>query len=132
MPILDKNNAQEVQKYKEFLNTCEYTRLTQSLEWGKVKNNWLQEVVYLEENGKIIAGMTVLLEKVPKIKSYLMYASRGPVCNPTDIDIIKKLVEEANLLATKYNAFCLKFDPQIKYSEELNTLYLKNGFKTSR
>ncbi len=132
MPILDKNNKEEVKKYKEFLNNSEFTKLTQSLEWGKIKNNWIQEVVYLENDGRIIAGMTILLEKVPKINSYLMYCSRGPVCDPKDLELIKKLVKEAEVLAKKYNAFCLKFDPQIEYSDSLNKLYLENGFKTSR
>ena len=131
MPILDKNNKEQVEKYKEFLNTNEYTRLTQTLEWGSVKNDWKQEIVYLEEEGKIIAGMSILLEKIPKLKYHLMYSSRGPICDPTDIDTIKRLVEEANEVAKKYNAFCLKFDPQIKYSDKLNKLYVDNGFKTS-
>ena len=65
MPILDKNNEEQVKKYIDFLNNNENTRLTQSLEWGKVKNDWIQETVYLEENDNIIAGITFLLEKVP-------------------------------------------------------------------
>ena len=43
MPILDKNNKEQIKKYKQFLNSSEYVRLTQTLEWGKVKNDWIQE-----------------------------------------------------------------------------------------
>ena len=131
MPILDKNNKIEVERYKEFLKSNENTRLTQSLEWGKVKNDWKQEVVYLEENEKITASMTLLLEKVPKMNYHLMYCSRGPVCKSDDIETIKKLTKEVDPLISKYNVFCLKFDPQIKYSDELNKTFLINGFKTS-
>ncbi len=131
MPVLDKENSTQVQKYKEFLNTSEYTRLTQSLEWGKVKENWIQEAVYIEEDDKIIAAMTVLIEKIPHMKYSLMYASRGPICDIKDVELVKRLVKEAEPLAKKYNAFCLKFDPQVIYNDELNKQFLKNGFKTS-
>ncbi len=131
MPILDKNDKKQVERYIEFLNNSEYTRLTQSLEWGRVKKDWKQEAVYLEENGNIIAAMTILLEKVPKMKYYLMYCSRGPVCKSDDVETIKKLVKEAEPLAKKYNAFCLKLDPQLEYSKEINKLFIQNGFKTS-
>lgn len=131
MPVLDKNNKEQVEKFEEFLNNSEYTRLTQTLQWGKVKSTWKQEVVYIEEDGKIVAAMTLLLEKVPKLKYHLMYCSRGPICDPNDVETVKKLVEEADVIAKKYNAFCLKLDPQVVYSEDLNNLYKKNGFKTS-
>ncbi len=132
MPILDKENKEQVEKYNEFLRNSPYTRLTQSLEWGKVKSDWKQEAVYLEEDGKITAGMTLLLEKVPKLNSHLMYCSRGPVCNQTDIETIKKLVSEADTIAKKYHAFCLKFDPQVEYSDKLYNTFLQNGFKVSK
>lgn len=131
MPILNKEDKNDIKKYKEFLEKNEYARLTQTLEWGKVKSTWKQEIVYLEEDGKVIAAMSLLLEKVPKMKYYLMYSSRGPVCDPKNIDLVNKLVKEAETVAKKYNAFCLKFDPQIVYDEELEKLYKKNGYKTS-
>ncbi len=131
MPILDKNNKEQVEKYREFINKSEYTRLTQALEWGSVKKEWIQEAVFLEENNEIIAAMTLLLEKVPHINSYLMYAPRGPICDIYNIDLVNRLVEETEPIAKKYNAFCLKFDPASKFDEELNNIYIKNGFKTS-
>ncbi len=131
MPILDKNDKEQVNKYKEFLNKSEYTRLTQALEWANVKSNWAQEAVFIEENNNIIAAMTILIEKIPHMKYSLMYVSRGPVCKADNIDLIKRLIKEASPLVKKYNAFCLKFDPQLEYSDELNELYISNGFKTS-
>ncbi len=131
MPILDKNNKEDVKKYKEYLNSSPYTRLTQAIEWGKVKANWNQEIVYLEENGKIIASMMILIQDIPINNATFMYAPRGPVCDITDIELVKRLIDEVKPLAKKYNSYLLKFDPPVKYSDELNNLYLKNGFKTS-
>jgi lipid II:glycine glycyltransferase (peptidoglycan interpeptide bridge formation enzyme) len=131
MPILDINNKNEVKKYKEFINKNKYARLTQALEWADVKNNWKKEIVYLEENGEVIASMLILIQSM-KFGGYnIMYAPRGPVCNIYDIDIVKRLIEEVKTLVNKYKVCMIKFDPQVEFTEELNKLYLENGFNTS-
>ena len=128
MPILDKNNKELVKKYEEFLIKNKAVAM-QDLKWAKVKDTWKNEVVYLEENGKIIASMSILLTKVPVFKAYLMYASRGPVCDYEDINIINKLVEEAKIVQKKYNAFVLKMDPEIINNENIVKKFKDNGFK---
>ncbi|MEG1705020.1 MAG: peptidoglycan bridge formation glycyltransferase FemA/FemB family protein [Clostridia bacterium] len=127
MPILDKNDINQVQKYNKFLQDNNASAM-QSLNWGSVKSNWIQEAIYIEENNEIIAVMTILLNKVPVFNSYMMYASRGPVCDINNIDIVKKLIKEANIIAKKYKAFVLKFDPEFKSNEKVKKLYLDNGF----
>jgi lipid II:glycine glycyltransferase (peptidoglycan interpeptide bridge formation enzyme) len=129
MPILDKNNKEQVAKYNEFIKTYKGASLMQDLAWGKVKNTWIQEAVYIEEDSKIVAAMTILLEKTPFFNSYLMYSVRGPVCDIYDIELVKKLVLEADKIAKKYNAFLLKFDPEVLYNEKLEQNYLQEGFK---
>ena len=130
MPILDKQDEKKKKEYEDFIKKYDKgSSLMQSLSWGKVKFSWIQEGVYIEKDGKIIAAMTILLEKVPYINSYLMYAPRGPVCDIYDIDLIKRLVSEVEHLRKKYNAFVLKFDPCVKYDEKLEKLYKDNGFK---
>lgn len=128
MPILDKNNKEQVEKYNKFLKDNNASAM-QDLRWGNVKSNWIQEAIYLEENGNMIATMTILLNKVPVFNSYMMYASRGPVCDVTNIELVKKLVKEADSIATKYNAFVLKFDPELKSNHSIKEMYTKNGFK---
>lgn len=131
MPILDINNKDEVTKYKEYINKSKYARLTQALEWADVKNNWKKEIVYLEENGNIIASMMLLIQSM-KIGGYnIMYAPRGPVCDIYDINTVNRLIKEAEPLIKKYKACMIKFDPQVPYTDSLNELYLSNGFKTS-
>ncbi len=131
MPILDLNNKDEVKKYKDYIQSSKYTRLTQVMEWAKVKKNWKSEIVYLEENGNVTSSMLLLIQSM-KIAGYnMMYAPRGPVCDAGDIETIKKLINEAQPLIKKYKVAMLKFDPQIEFSEELNKLYISNGFRTS-
>lgn len=129
MPILDKNNNEQVKKYEEFIKKYNGASLMQSINWAKSKFGWKSEYVYLEKDGNIIAAMSILLEKVPYMNTYLMYSPRGPVCDISDIDLVKQLVKEAEKLKAKYNAFLLKFDPNIKYDEEIEKIYLENGFK---
>lgn len=127
MPILDKNNKEEVIKYKDFVFNSEHASLLQSMEWGEVKDDWGNEYVYLEENGEIIAAISILIKTIPGGYS-LLYAPRGPVCDLNDISLVKKLIKEVEPIAKKYKAFMLKMDPEVSYSDELNEKYLKNGF----
>lgn len=128
MPILDKQNIEEVNKYEKYISSYDGSSLMQSLNWIKVKFNWIQEGVYIEENGKIVAAITILLQKIPHTNSYLMYAPRGPVCDINNIELVKRLISEVELLRKKYNVFLLKFDPNEKYNKELEEKYINAGF----
>ena len=48
MPILDKQNIEEVNKYEKYISSYDGSSLMQSLNWIKVKFNWIQEGVYIE------------------------------------------------------------------------------------
>lgn len=131
MPILNKYNEDEVNKYKEFVKSKDVSFM-QAIEWGGVKNNWIQEVVYLEDDEKIIAGMSLLIKKVIKLKSSIIYIPRGPVCDVTNINIIEKLLDEAKPIIKKYNAFVVKMDPQIEFDEKIIEKYKECGFTISK
>jgi len=129
MPILDRTNKDEVEKYNKFVRSREHTSALQDLNWGKVKEGeWQAEAVYLEQNGNITAAMTILIRTFAKGIT-LMYAPRGPVCDIEDIATVKAVINEAKVLAKKYNAFALKFDPEAVYDKKLEMLYKKSGFK---
>ena len=127
MPILDKENASKVKEYEEFVKNSPFTHAMQAPAWAKVKNNWINEYVYLEDGGKITAAMSVLGIKAVDDKMFL-YAPRGPVCDFYDIDTVKALIEEAEPLFEKYNAFLLRMDPCVRRDEELAEKYRKEGF----
>lgn len=129
MPILDFNNRNEVKEYEEFLKNNKYARFPQSLEWRNVKKNWSSEIVYIKKEGKIKAGILILIKKV--LGNSLFYAQEGPACDPNDIDIIKELMNEVDIVAKKHNAFVLCFEPNIKATKELRDKYIKEGFKVT-
>jgi len=129
MPILDRTNKDEVEKYNKFVRSREHASALQDLNWGKVKEGeWQVEAVYLEQNGNITAAMTILIRTFAKGVT-LMYAPRGPVCDVEDISTVKKLINEVKPLARRYNAFTLKFDPEVVYDKKLEMMYKKSGFK---
>lgn len=129
MPILNKEDTEMVKKVDTFLQNSMYSNLHQSFEWAKVKSDkWESAYVYVEEKGEIVAAMLVLIRRIGRIFT-MMYAPRGPVCDVTDIELVKKLVEEAKPLAKKYHAFVLKMDPTIPYEETLIETYQQNGLK---
>lgn len=127
MSIVNKENIEEVKKYKEFVDNFDSASLMQSMNWADVKKGWESEYVYLEENGKIVMAMSLIIRKAIG-KWSIMYAPRGPVGDVYDIDKVKKLMEDIDVVAKKHNAFLLRFDPEKEYNENLEKLYKDNGF----
>lgn len=118
-------------EYQEFLEKHEKGHYAQSLEWANVKDEWKNEIIIVRDNsGKIKASMSVLIRKLPYIKSTLMYSPRGPVCDVNDEKSFKELIKKADELAKKYNAFMLKMDPDILASNiEFKKMAKERGFK---
>lgn len=81
MPILNHNDLKKVEEYQTFVRTSPYANATQDLAWEKVKEGWVGEQVYLEENGQIIAAMSLIIRRVFAGFS-LMYAPRAPDLRP--------------------------------------------------
>ena len=128
MPVLDKSNAADVARYENFIKSSPYGRATQDMNCSQVKNNWESDYVYLEENGEIIAALSILSVEAVDDASF-SYASRGPVSDFTDIELTKRLIEEAKPVIEAKNSFLLRIDPAFKYDEEIVNLYRDAGFK---
>jgi len=129
MPILDRQNTQQVERYTAFMQSTPEGRVTQDLAWGQVKNNWESRAVFVENAaGEIVGAMTMLLTDTPAGKKFA-YASKGPViAGGFDLDILSELIEEAKTILD--DAYLLRMDPEVNYSEELNDALLAAGYKT--
>lgn len=123
-------NESNKQKYTEFLEKHERCNFQQSIEWGKVKNSWKNEIILAEdEEGNIIGSISILIRKIP-IFGNMMYSSRGPVCDIHDEKVMKILTDGARELAKKYNAFVFKIEPDIKSNdEEFRRIVTKLGYQ---
>lgn len=129
MPILDKTNENLVKKYESYIKGFEGASLMQSTKWTKVKSNWDWEAVYVEDNGSIVGAMTILIQKISFGNYTFMYAPRGPVCDINNTEVVNELLKEVDILAKRHKAYLFKFDPAIKYNEEIITKYRKLGLK---
>lgn len=111
-------DEKDKKKYKEFLEKHERCNFQQSPEWAKVKSNWINEVVLAEdENKNIIGAVSVLIRKIP-IFGYIMYSSRGPICDIHDMEVMKQLTDGIKELAKKYKAIVYKAEPDVESSDE--------------
>lgn len=128
MPILDKNNTVEVQRYIEFTKNYHNAHYYQDYRWSNVKNNLTCECVYVEEKGEIVAACTIYVRPIALGLS-ILYAQRGPICDLYNPDMVMKLIDEMKPLIKKYHAFMIKFDPNVQDDEKLRTMYTKLGFK---
>ena len=127
MKLLEEKDKE---RYKSFLESNERCNFQQSLEWGNVKTSWIKEVILSEDkDGNIRGSLCVWIRKIPFFGN-IMYSARGPVCDIYDEEIIQDLVDGANLLAKKYNAFVLRCEPDIlKSDDKFRSIISKKGFK---
>ena len=127
MKLVTQENKE---KYTEFLKKHERCNFQQSIEWGKVKSSWKNEIVIVEnEQGEIVASISVLIRKIP-IFGTLMYSARGPICDVHNKEVLTKLKEGLCELAKKYNAFVLKIEPDIKSDDkEFREIVESIGYK---
>ncbi len=126
MPIVNMQDSKECERYNSFVEQSPYGGATQDLCWATVKEGWGSEAVYLEKGGEITAAMSILVKK--SIVGSVLYATRGPVCDPYDIATIKALIAEAKPLAKKHRAFLLTFDPEVLQDNKLVDSYIDAGF----
>jgi len=116
--------------YKRFLSSHDRCNFQQSLEWGKVKESWKNDVILAEDkNGNIQGSISVLIRKIPLFGN-MMYSSRGPVCDIHDKKVLEKLTAGLKELAKEKKAFVLKLEPDIKSDDsEFRNIADELGFK---
>lgn len=125
MPIV--NNEEDLKRYNDFVRSSEFARPMQDTNWSKIKNNWIHDYVYIEENKQIIAAMSIIGIKNTNGKHFL-YAPRGPVCDFKNTKLVDALIKEAEPLREKYDAFLLRMDPELNFDEKLVYDYRKMGY----
>lgn len=118
MPIIDKNNKEQLKKYEEYVKSIEDTHFIQDPRWSKVHTNLKAEFVTVEENNKIIISATVYIRPIAFNRT-LLYVNRGPVTKKHDKESLLKIIKELTPLIKKYNSFAVRFDPNWKYDEKL-------------
>lgn len=120
MPVLDLTDPAAVERYSTFVRSHPHRSLTQDLRWGVVKDDWGQEAVYLEEDGQIVAAMTILVRRLPGGFS-ILYAPRGPLVDWDDKTLVRRILAEAGPLVKKHRAIMTRIDPEVRFDAGLDT-----------
>lgn len=121
----------DMYKYEEFIRSHPKGHFMQSVKWAKVKSNWSNEIITVEDaDGNIKGSLSLLIRKVPLINRTMMYSPRGPVCDIHDTGTLKALIEKAKAVARAYKSYVLKIDPDVeKDDKEFTSIISSLGFK---
>lgn len=104
-------------EYEAFLQRHPKGHFSQSVLWAKQKPMWIWKALACrDEAGQIKGTLAVLIRKVPGTPFTLMYACRGPVCDPDDQETLTALLDGAKQLAKEYHSYVIKIDPDIPSS----------------
>ncbi|MFK5675869.1 lipid II:glycine glycyltransferase FemX [Ligilactobacillus sp. LYQ60] len=130
MPIVNMNDQAELKQYMDFLAASPNRKLTQTVEWGRVKSNWEPCYVYVTDDaGRLEGAMSILMiaNKQADGKK-LAYCSKGPVCDVHDVALVKRLYDEASDYLQQQDVFVLRADPEVEYTEKYDHALREAGF----
>jgi peptidoglycan pentaglycine glycine transferase (the first glycine) len=106
----------EKRLWNEFVSAAPTGDLLQSYEWGDLKQKsggWQPIRLAIEEDGKLVAAVSILKRKLPRLNKCIFYAPRGPVCDFTNQEVFKALIDAVNERAAKEQAILFKIDPAV-------------------
>lgn len=129
MPILDIKDQAAVTRFKEFVRGSKYGQITQDLGWADVKDNWERLHAYVEDNGQIVAAISILMTKLAN-GSRFAYASKGPVMDVHNLDLLDRLVAEVKPTLVEKNVYLLRMDPEVAYDVNFDADIKAHGYET--
>ncbi|MDL2220378.1 aminoacyltransferase [Eubacteriales bacterium OttesenSCG-928-N14] len=125
-----QQNEQLAAQYDAFVSTHPNGHLFQSRLWSQVKQGWVSDyIIVRDSSGRITGTLCVRSRKLSPLPVSLLYASRGPVCNPNDIATLNAIVEQLGYIAKRRNALTLRMDPNVPASNGyFSTIMQEMGF----
>lgn len=108
-------------QWDSLVNESAYNHPLQLWGWGELKkiNGWLP-LRLKADNG---FAAQILLKKIPKLKLYLAYCPRGPLCQPV---VFSESILELKKYLKKYNVISLRIEPSY-FAKEASILNLQQA-----
>ncbi|MFO8060432.1 MAG: peptidoglycan bridge formation glycyltransferase FemA/FemB family protein [Bacillota bacterium] len=100
--------------YDRFVDGCRWGNVLQTSSWGRLKEHtgWSPEMFAVRDaGGEMVAGAMVLARRVPGMNLPILYAPRGPVCDPGASEVVAALAASVTAYARKSGAILWKVDP---------------------
>ncbi len=123
----------ERERFNRFVAGFDSGDLLQSWEWGdlKARTGWQPIRVVGEVDGEIVAAVSFLKRKLPKLPKCIFYASRGPVLDTQDENLVQGFVEGMKKIANDHSAILIKIDPPVEIEDVRSEQNLGNvGFRS--
>lgn len=125
-------NESEREQFNAFMARSPKGHILQSWEWGDIKatTGWTPLRLIVEDDGRIVAAISILKRGLPGINKAIFYAPRGPVLDLTDETVFNYLLAAVRQLARKHQAIFLKLDPDVPVTDTMFVDYLRRqGFQ---
>ncbi|HEY84196.1 MAG TPA: peptidoglycan bridge formation glycyltransferase FemA/FemB family protein [Chloroflexi bacterium] len=93
-----------------------FPHVLQTWEWGAFKSRWGWQptrLLWQSSDGKPIAAAQILRRAIPKTPWSMLYVSKGPVWDYTDLDLVKQVLADLEACARKNRAIFIKIDPDV-------------------
>ncbi|MDD5382689.1 MAG: peptidoglycan bridge formation glycyltransferase FemA/FemB family protein [Candidatus Margulisbacteria bacterium] len=105
----------EKDRWNDFAANHQESPVLQSFEWGELKANfgWQPLRIAIEDQGKIVAGISILKREIPYVRHSIFYAPRGPLVDFSNRELLESLLSSVEKEAEKHHAISLKIDPDI-------------------
>ncbi|OQY35763.1 MAG: hypothetical protein B6243_04710, partial [Anaerolineaceae bacterium 4572_5.2] len=74
-----------------------FPHVLQTWEWGAFKSRWGWQptrLLWQSSDGKPIAAAQILRRAIPKTPWSMLYVSKGPVWDYTDLDLVKQVLAD--------------------------------------
>lgn len=104
------------QQWNDFVVASPCCNITQSYEWGDLAPHLGAEPLragVVDDDGKLLAAMLVLITRAPVLRRYYFYAPRGPVIDDPTSPALIVLLNFVRAEARKRGAFMLKVEPSV-------------------
>jgi len=127
--------ADEAERFDEFMQSTPNGHIFQSYLWGEVKRPvWEPLRAILEDNDRIIAAATIMKRRIPFLNKALLYLPRGPVfLDWSDRQVFNRMINHLQELARQHNAVFIKIDPCLTEKEQgAVELLRQSGFIAAR
>ena len=128
------------ERWNEFVSQSQWPdfELMQSYEWGRFKEalGWQAIRLTLERDGRLVAGVQMLIKPLPLKINSIVYVPRGPLLRREgegeDETVAQRLMEAMHAVARRHRAIALTIEPPFRYSPEVVQWLQAHGFHRSR
>lgn len=127
-------DSSEHTRFNDFLAKHPKGHVLQSWEWGEIKSRtgWRPWRLVIEKDGEIVAAASILERRIPVLRTPIFYASRGPVADLKNVELLDLVFAEVRKLAKKQGAIFLKIDPDVPSTEKELLAFLRSrGFRSA-